>query len=112
MSELGSKFANGSLTRTMNSSDIYLGSWVRRLEMNSIAVVEISWNISLGNSSWHRVMLQKVSCFVSPPKGVQPVSNTYARTPTDLYVFKIKLINFSASPSIMPVRQRPLKYKS
>jgi hypothetical protein len=52
-----------------------------------MAVAETLWNKSLGNSNWQRVILQKVSCLVSPPKGVQPVSNTYARTPTDLHEF-------------------------
>lgn len=54
----------------------YLESWTRRLDMNCIAIGDTSWKRSSGNSNWQRVMLQKVSCFVSPPKGVHPVNST------------------------------------
>lgn len=78
------------LQRTTNthtqkkSSATYLGFLTRRLQMKPFASSEMSANSSSGKSTSACVMLTKVSWSVSPPKGVQPVRNTYVSTPTDL----------------------------
>jgi len=58
---------------------------VRSPRMKSTASAETDANKSSGKSRFTCEMFSIVSCFVLPANGAQPVSMTYANTPTLLY---------------------------
>ena len=87
---------------SFDNTNYYLGSLVRVLRIKSSAWGEMSSKSSSGKSSCPWQMFWKVSWSVSPPKGVKPVSKTYAITPTDLSV--MNLITLCVITTIISIR--------
>ena len=69
----------------LQNQSTYFVSLHRSARMKSTASVETAANKSSGKSRLTCEMLSIVSCLVSPANGEQPVSMTYANTPTLLH---------------------------